>query len=61
MIMKLFKSSRLIAVNSILFQTDFKERKTWFIQSLEFFKNREIWPAIFQTWKSVEKMVKGFP
>ena len=28
MIMELVKSSRLIAVNNILFQTDFKGRKT---------------------------------
>ena len=34
MIMKLFKSTRLIAVNNILFQTILKE--TEFIQSLEF-------------------------
>ena len=33
--MELFKSSRLIAVNNILFQTDFKGRKMGFIQSLE--------------------------
>ena len=36
--MKLFKSSRLIAVNNILFQTYFKGRKTVCVQSLEFLK-----------------------
>ena len=55
MILKLFKSSRLTAVNNILFQTDFKRRKTGFIQSLEFFKNCEICPAISQTWKKSGK------
>ena len=38
MIMELFKSSRLIAVNNILFQTDFTGRKTGSAQSLEFLK-----------------------
>ena len=38
MIMELFKSSRLIAVNNILFQTDFTGRKTGSVQSLEFLK-----------------------
>ena len=38
MIMELVKSSRLIAVNSILFQTDFNGRKTGSVKSLEFLK-----------------------
>ena len=38
MIMELFKSSRLIAVNNILFQTDFNGRKTGSVQSLQFLK-----------------------
>ena len=36
--MELFKSSRLIGVNNILFQTDFTGRKTGSVQSLEFLK-----------------------
>ena len=48
MIMELFKSSRLIAVNNILFQTDFNGRKTGSVQSLESLKKSlEICPAIF--------------
>ena len=48
MIMELFKSSRLIVVNNILFQTDFNGRKTGSVQSLEFVKKSlEICPAIF--------------
>ena len=38
MIIELFKSSRLIAVNNIHFQTYFKGRKTGSVQSLEFLK-----------------------
>ena len=38
MIMELFISSRLIAVNNILFQIDFNGRKTGSVQSLEFLK-----------------------
>ena len=48
MIMELFKSSRLIAVNNILFQTDFNGRKKGSVQSLESLKKSlEICPAIF--------------
>ena len=45
--MEPFKSSRLVAFNNILFQTDFKGRKTGSAQSLEFLKSLEISPAIF--------------
>ena len=48
MIMELFKSSRLIGVNNILFQTDVNGRKKGSVQSLEFLKKSlEICPAIF--------------
>ena len=61
MILKLFKSSRLTAVNNILFQTDFKGKKIGFIQSVEFFKNRGICPSNrWKVWKIEKEMVKSF-
>ena len=65
--MELFKSCRLIAVNNILFQTDFKGRKTGFTQSLEFLKKSWNLPSNFldleKVWKieiKSGKMVKTF-
>ena len=65
MILKLFKSSRLTAVNNILFQTDFKGKKIGFIQSVEFFKNRGVCPSNrWKVWKieikSEKKWLKVF-
>ena len=60
MILKLFKSSRLTAVNIILFQTDFKGKKIGFIQSVEFFKNRGICPSNrWKVWKIEIKSEKN--
>ena len=48
MIMELFKSSRLIGVNNILFKTDFNGRKTGSVHRvLNSLKSLEICPAIF--------------
>ena len=59
--MKLFKSSRLKAVNNILFLTDFKGRKMGFIQSWNLLSN---FPVLEKVWKieikSGRKMVKSF-
>ena len=52
--MKLFKSSRLKAVNNILFQNDFKGRKMGFIQSWNLLSN---FPVLEKVWK---KMVRSF-
>ena len=65
MILKLFKSSRLTAVNNILFQTDFKGKKIGFIQGVEFFKNCGICPSNrWKVWKieikSEKKWLKVF-
>jgi len=67
MIVELFKSSRLIAVNNILFQTDFNGRKTGSVQSLEFLKKSWNLPSNFldleKVWKieiKSGKMVKNF-
>ena len=46
MIMKLFKSCRLIAVNNILFKTDFKVERVH-TESLNSWKSLEICPATF--------------
>ena len=60
MILKLFKSSRLTAVNNILFQTDFKGKKIGFIQSVEFFKNHGICPSNrWKVWKIEIKSEKN--
>ena len=48
--MKLFKSSRLIAVNNILFQTVFSCRKG----SYRVWQSLEICPAISRSWKSLK-------
>ena len=59
--MKLFKSSRLKAVNNILFQTDFKGRKMGFIQSWNLLSN---FPVLEKVWKieikSGKKWLKVF-
>ena len=67
MIIELFKSSRLIAVNNIHFQTYFKGRKTGSVQSLEFLKKSWNLPCNFldleKVWKieiKSGKMVKNF-
>ena len=60
MILKLFKSSRLTAVNNILFQTDFKGKKIGFIQSVEFFENHGICPSNrWKVWKIEIKSEKN--
>ena len=60
MILKLFKSSKLTAVNNILFQTDFEGKKIGFIQSIEFFKNRGICPSNrWKVWKIEIKSEKN--
>ena len=68
--MELFKSSRLIAVNNILFQTDFNGRKTGSVQSLEFLKKswnlpskfldlEKFWKIEIKSGKMVKKMFKA--
>ena len=54
--MELFKSFRLIAVNNILFQTDFKGRKTGSVQSLEFLKKSWNLPCNFLDLEKVWKI-----
>ena len=56
MIMELFKSSRLTAVNNILFQTYFKGRKTGSVQSLEFLKKSWNLPCNFLDLEKVWKI-----
>ena len=61
--MELFKSSRLIAFNNILFQTDFKGRKTGSVKSLEFLKKCYNLPSNFldleKVWKTEIKSGKN--